>query len=239
MSLISSPSLPRTHSRPYTPLKYSPREQQPADSQPSARAQRSQPSLTTNALWQSSAQPHKGRGERPDRLTISSDSSDDEREQPAALKEPSQKGRRNGHEPRTDSKARRPRHHRRKQQSAGLSPTSMEHAPLKPQVSDGRTAQAPLGPAPGVKQHLLPLAQHAGIPGSAQSIDWVQEHSNTMHGGDQPQYSVHSVAQLQSDLQHAQAAELHYLVGSATKYASMAVQGNSHCVLRVATAVPL
>ncbi len=239
MSLISSPSLPRTHSRSYTPLKYSPREQQPADSQPSARAQRAQPSLITNALWQGSAQAHDGEKERPDRLSISSDSSDGEREQPAALEEPSHRGRRHGHEPRTDSKARRPRHHRRKQQSAELSPTSMKHAALKPQVSDGRTAQAPLGPAPGVTQHPLPLAQLAGTPGSAQSIDRVQEHSNAMHGGDQPQYSAHSVAQLQSDLQHAQAAELHYLVGSATKHASMAVRGHSHCVLRVATVVPL
>ena len=215
VSLISSPSLPRTHSRPYTPLKYSPREQTPADSQPSVHARRSQHSVTTNALWQSSAQAHDREKERPNRLTISSDSSNDELKQPRPLKESSRGDQHKSHEPIRGSKGRRSKQHRRKQRSAELAPPSVEHDALKPQSPDGRKVQVPPGPASGILHPPLLLTQHAGIPGSAHSIDWVREHSSAMHGGDHSQHSVHSMAQLQSDLQHAQAAELHYLVRSA------------------------
>ena len=215
VSLISSPSLPRTHSRPYTPLKYSPQEQRPADSQPSmqSKAQRSQHTMTTNALWQGSAQVLDAKKAHMNHLTISSDSSSDSLGQHVFSKQgTSQTDRRRSRETPADSKGRRPRHHRRKQQSVETSAPSIEANALKAEQINGHMGHT--APAQGNMPYTLPCAEHAGMPGSGHSIDWVSKPGVALQGHEQHQCSAHSVAQLHSDLQHAQAAEMHYLVRS-------------------------
>ena len=222
VSLISSPSLPRTHSRPYTPLNYSPQEQKPADSQPSMqdKAQRSQHTMTTNALWQGRAQVLDGKEAHTNHLTISSNSSNDGSGQRVSSKQgTSQTDRRRSRETPADSKGRRPRHHRRKQRRAETSAPSIEANLLKTEHINGHTAHA--APAQNFMHHTLPYAEHAGMPGSGHSIDWVSEPVAALQGNDQHQCSAHSAAQLQSDLQHAQAAELHYLVRSCASLRSL------------------
>lgn len=215
MSLMSSPGLPRTHSRPYTPLKYLPQGQEPADSQPSmqSKAQRSQHTVTTNALWQSSAQMLAGKEVHTDHLTISSDSRNFSSEQHVSSKQGiSQTGERSDRSPPADSRGRRPSHHGRKQQSAEVSAPSSEAAALQAEHINGHKAYA--APAQSILHCHPPYAEQTGMPGGGHSIDWVPEPGVALPGQDQDQCSAHSVAQLQSDLQHAQAAELHYLVRS-------------------------
>ena len=222
VSLMSSPSLPRLHSRPYTPLKYSPQDQGPTDSQPPVQSQRSQHSMTTNALWQSSTQVQDRMPAAPDCLTISCDSSESEQERGVSSeREPSHKCNAKNCERATDSKGRKQKHHRGKQRSTDASHPGTDPAALKAEESAGHEAPAYAGPAqsrPAQSSvyHALPFTQHAGMPGSGHSpghsLDWALEPSPAAsHARGQHQHSIQSTSQLQSELQHAQAAELHYL----------------------------
>ena len=217
VSLLSSPSLPRAHSRPYTPLKYSPQQQQQQQQQQGSdslcsarpeRAEHAQHRVSTNALWEVSPLAQNGRL-HVDRLSLSSsDSSGDERKQPMPEPGPSREGKhpkdRNGSRQRQ-----RRRRHRNVQNSHG----SMELA-----VLGAETEATPGTHAPGFLQGSMHQALHASgaavMPSRGMdSIDWVSESSAPIpQRHHPPEHSSHHAGRLLQELEHARAAELHYLV---------------------------
>jgi len=210
VSLISSPSLPRTHSRPYTPLKYSPQQQGPANShQCSAQAKTTQHRLKEDAVWQSSSS-LQDRRKHADRLSISSDSDGREKVQSLSLSVASHQGKQHGSKPSTNGKVRRQGKHRRKHQSAEESQSSINAANLRKGSNGMQGAQAPADAVHSSMHNALPSIGNASVPSHGDSINWISASSNaTFYEHRPPQ---HSVALLQQDLERAQAAELHYLV---------------------------
>ena len=196
---MSSPSLPRPHSRPYTPLQHSPQPEHRPGSSPSApthRAGAMQRTTLAQALWQGSTAAQNGgvaaNGRSLDPCSGSEDKDSSQTMTKGAFL------------------------HERSQPGAPDNTGSLDRMQIDLSASDTKGSH-------GVRAHAQGSlrSKPAGIlhpeaarpPSSGLSTDWASQGSSaSQHGDEAPARSAQGVARLQQELDHAQPAELHYLV---------------------------
>ena len=200
---MSSPSLPGPYSRPYTPLQHSPQPKHRPGSSLSAQRQRTEAmQLTTLAqtLWQGSTAAQKGGAAANGRSFDPYSGSEN--------KDPSQ------------AMTRGTSLHERSQPGAPDNVGSLDRMQVDVSALDAKGSRGVRTHASGTLRSKPASMLHPDAvrpPSSSLSTEWASQGSSASHHGDEaPAGSAQSMAHLQQELDHAQTAELHYLVRLAT-----------------------